>query len=43
MRTGLLLAATGIALGWVGAAAVTRFLDTMLFGVTPLDVFTFAG
>jgi putative ABC transport system permease protein len=38
-----LLTATGIALGLAGAAAVTQFLSTMLFGVTPLDRWTFAA
>ncbi len=31
------LVALGIALGLAGAAAVTRYLDTMLFGLTPRD------
>jgi uncharacterized membrane protein YeaQ/YmgE (transglycosylase-associated protein family) len=32
---------TGIALGLVGAAAATRLLQGMLFGVTALDATTF--
>jgi putative ABC transport system permease protein len=39
----LTLTAVGIALGLIAAAAVTRFLEGMLFGVTPLDPATFAG
>jgi predicted permease len=39
----LAMTAVGIALGLVAAAAVTRFLEGMLFGVTPLDPATFAG
>jgi hypothetical protein len=35
--------ALGIAIGVGGAAIVTRFLQTMLFGLTPLDPSTFIG
>ena len=38
---GMRLTAVGIALGVLGAAAVTRYLETMLFGLTPLDPITF--
>ncbi len=37
----LLLTAAGIALGIGGAAAVSRYLERMLFGLTPLDPATF--
>jgi ABC-type antimicrobial peptide transport system permease subunit len=37
------LAIAGIAIGLVGASAVTRVLERMLFGITPLDTVTFAG
>jgi len=33
----------GIALGLAGAGAVTRYLEGLLFGLTPLDPATFAG
>ena len=33
----------GIGLGLAGAAAVTRYLEGMLFGLTPLDPGTFVG
>ena len=38
---GLSCAAIGILLGLAGAAAGTRYLQAMLFGVTPLDGTTF--
>jgi predicted permease len=37
------LAATGVLLGLATAAATTRLLTTLLFGVTPLDVKTLVG
>jgi putative ABC transport system permease protein len=43
LRKGLLLTAIGVALGVVGAAAGTRLLDGMLFGITPLDLRTFVA
>ncbi|HEX2445787.1 MAG TPA: FtsX-like permease family protein, partial [Vicinamibacterales bacterium] len=38
----LIRTALGIALGLTAAAWLTRFLEGMLFGVTPLDLPTFA-
>jgi len=43
LRQGLGLAAVGIGLGIVGAAATTRYLRNMLFGLTPLDLGTFVA
>jgi predicted permease len=43
LRKGLFLTAAGITIGLIGAAAVTRFLQGMLFGITPLDPKTFLG
>ena len=43
LRDSLLLTALGVALGLVGAAALTRTLRAMLFQLTPLDPMTFAG
>jgi predicted lysophospholipase L1 biosynthesis ABC-type transport system permease subunit len=43
LRTGVRLAAAGIALGLVAAAAGTRLLQGMLFGITPLDPYTFVA
>jgi predicted permease len=40
---GALIAAIGIVIGLIAAAMVTRVLGSLLFGVTPLDVPTFAG
>jgi predicted permease len=39
---GIALASIGLVLGLAGAAAVTRLLSSRLFGVTPLDIPTFA-
>jgi ABC-type antimicrobial peptide transport system permease subunit len=38
---GMLLALLGIGLGLGGAFMLTRFLSTLLFGVTPTDPLTF--
>jgi ABC-type antimicrobial peptide transport system permease subunit len=40
-REGLSLAGGGIALGIAGALLVSRLLETLLYGVTSLDPFTF--
>ena len=41
LRNGLTLVLTGIVIGLAGAFALTRFLTTLLFGVTPTDSVTF--
>ncbi|HEY7336870.1 MAG TPA: ABC transporter permease [Bryobacteraceae bacterium] len=43
VRRGLLLALTGAAIGLGAAAAATRLMKTLLFGVTALDPVTFAA
>jgi predicted permease len=43
LRQGLVLAFAGIVIGVAGAAAVSRLVKGMLFGVTPLDPTTFFG
>jgi putative ABC transport system permease protein len=41
MREGLLINLAGLAVGLTGGAALTKYLRTMLFQVTPLDIGTF--
>ena len=41
LRQSIVLTIIGIGLGVAGAAAVTRYLEGMLFGLTPLDPSTF--
>src|SRR4029453_19630937 len=38
LRRGLLPAVCGMAAGWLGAFAMSRFFSAMLFGVGPLDL-----
>jgi putative ABC transport system permease protein len=43
MGQSALLVVPGIMIGLGGAAALTRYLETMLFGLTPLDIRIFGG
>ena len=43
LRRGLALTATGVAVGLTIAAAVTQYVKSLLFGVTPVDPATFLG
>jgi putative ABC transport system permease protein len=43
MRQGLVTVLSGLAIGLVGAAAATRLLAGLLFGVRPLDALTFGA
>jgi hypothetical protein len=43
MRQGLAVTGVGLALGIGGAAVLTRVLEKLLFGVTPLDVVAFTA
>jgi predicted permease len=43
VRQGLVLAAVGVAIGLVGAAALTRWMSSLLFAVSPLDPLTYAA
>jgi ABC-type lipoprotein release transport system permease subunit len=40
---GMALTVTGISLGLVAALALTRWMKTLLFGIEPTDLTTFAG
>jgi putative ABC transport system permease protein len=41
VRSGIVLAVTGVAVGLIAALALTRLLQSILFGVTPTDALTF--
>jgi putative ABC transport system permease protein len=43
VRRGLLLAAIGVGFGLAAAAPLTRIMESMLFGISPLDPLTYAG
>jgi putative ABC transport system permease protein len=43
LRRAMLLVVVGVALGVGGALLVTRYMETLLFGVKPIDVATFIG
>jgi predicted permease len=43
LRRGMVLAASGVALGIVASIALTTFLRGLLFGVRPFDALTFVG
>jgi putative ABC transport system permease protein len=43
LRRAMFLSVIGVVIGLAGAAAVTRYLTSMLFGVKPIDVFTFGA
>jgi putative ABC transport system permease protein len=43
LRQGVIMAAIGIPVGIGGAVGVTRYLETMLFGLTSLDIRTYVA
>jgi predicted permease len=43
VRRGLIVAGTGVAIGLAGAAGFTRLMESLLFGISPLDPITFAA
>ncbi|MGH9839925.1 MAG: FtsX-like permease family protein [Blastocatellia bacterium] len=43
LKQGMMLVATGVAMGLAGAFALTRLMESLLFGVKPTDPLTFIG
>jgi putative ABC transport system permease protein len=43
LSSGLMLTAIGVAAGMISAIALTRLMETLLFGVTPTDLTTYAA
>ena len=43
VRRGLILVCVGVAIGLGGAAGFARFMQSLLFGISPLDPITFAA
>jgi len=43
VRRGLVLVGVGVALGLSGAAGLTRLMQSLLFGISPLDPITFTA
>jgi putative ABC transport system permease protein len=43
LRNGMVLALVGVAIGLIGAFALTRVMTTLLFGVSPTDLTTFVA
>ena len=43
LRRGLILAGVGMALGLAGAVGFSRFMQSLLFGITPLDPIAFTA
>jgi putative ABC transport system permease protein len=43
VRNGMRLTVIGIAIGLLGAVSLSRLMTSLLFGVTPTDVLTFAS
>jgi putative ABC transport system permease protein len=43
LREGVVLSVVGLAVGLVGAVMLSKYLENLLFGVTALDIATYAG
>lgn len=41
LRQSMVMTSAGLVVGLVGAAMLTRYLERLLFGLTPLDAATF--
>jgi ABC-type antimicrobial peptide transport system permease subunit len=41
--SGLVLVGIGVAIGVIGATALTRLMSSLLFGISPLDPFTYGA
>jgi predicted permease len=42
VRSALVLTGVGVAIGVIAAAGLTRFMKSLLFGISPMDPFTYA-
>jgi ABC-type antimicrobial peptide transport system permease subunit len=43
VRSALVLTGIGVAIGVVAAAGLTQFMKSLLFGISPLDPFTYVA
>jgi putative ABC transport system permease protein len=43
LRQGVVLSVVGLGVGLVGAGMLSKYLQNLLFGVTALDIVTYAG
>jgi ABC-type antimicrobial peptide transport system permease subunit len=43
LREGLIVVSLGLVIGLGAAAGLARFIETLLFGITPLDVWAYAA
>ena len=43
LRRGATVAIAGVVIGWVGALGMTRWIESLLIGVPPRDIGTYAA